>query len=182
MDLMLPGTDGVELMEEIHRLAADLPVIFLSAYGQEQYLGGAFEMGAADYIVKPFSPIELTTRIEAALHNLADQGAAEPSEPYVNGDLTVDYASRNVTIADRPVDLTALEYRLLIELSVNAGKALTYDHLLQRVWGCRKGGDLRPMRTVVKNLRNKLGDDANNPGYILTENRVGYRMPNGQDA
>ena len=99
-----------------------------------------------------------------------------PTEPYRLGGLTIAYGHRGVTVAGRVVRLTAIEYRLLFELSVNVGKVLTYDQLLRRVWGSRSSGDLRPMRTVVRNLRRRFGDDANTPIDIFTEPRVGYRM------
>ena len=157
LDLMLPGTDGIELMGNILDMA-DVPVIFLSAYGQEETIARAFEKGADDYVVKPFSP----------------------TEPYVFGDLTIDYAERRVMLAGRPVQLTAIEYGLLFELSANAGRVMTYDRLLRRVWGLRKSGDSRRVRTAAKQLRRKLGDDVNNPTYVLNEPRVGYRMPKGE--
>ena len=176
LDLMLPGTDGIELMKDI-LAAGDVPVIFVSAYGRDELIAKAFDMGAVDYVVKPFSPTELAARIRAALRKRA---ASEPSEPYVLGDLTIDYAGRRVTLAGRPLPLIAMEYRLLAELSANAGRLLTYEHLLERVWGQRGSGDVRPMRTIVSKLRRKLGDDADNPTYIFTEPRVGYRMPKGE--
>ena len=176
LDLMLPGTDGIELMKDI-LTAGDVPVIFVSAYGRDDLIARAFDMGAVDYVVKPFSPTELAARIRAALRKRA---ASEPSEPYVLGDLTIDYAERRVTLAGRPLPLIAMEYRLLTELSANAGRLLTYEHLLERVWGEKSSGDVRPMRTIVSKLRRKLGDDADNPTYIFTEPRVGYRMPRGE--
>ena len=102
LDLMLPGTDGIELMKDIEDVA-DVAVIFLSAYGREEQVARAFDMGADDYVVKPFSATELSARIRATLRRRA---AAEPSEPYVLGDLTVDYARRRVLLAGRPVHLT----------------------------------------------------------------------------
>ena len=176
LDLMLPGTDGIELMKDILG-AGDVPVIFLSAYGRDELIARAFDMGAVDYVVKPFSPTELAARIRAALRKRV---ASEPSEPYVLGDLTIDYAERRVTLAGRPLPLIAMEYRLLAELSANAGRLLTYEHLLERVWGEKSSGDVRPKRTIVRKLRRKLGDDADNPIYIFTEPRVGYRMPKGE--
>ena len=176
LDLMLPGTDGIELMKDILG-AGDVPVIFVSAYGRDELIARAFDMGAVDYVVKPFSPTELAARIRAALRKRA---ASEPSEPYVLGDLTIDYAERSVTLAGRPLPLIAMEYRLLAELSANAGRLLTYEHLLERVWGEKSSGDVRPMRTIVSKLRRKLGDDADNPTYIFTEPRVGYRMAKGE--
>ena len=129
LDLMLPGTDGIELMRGILDMA-DVPVIFLSAYGQEETIARAFENGADDYVVKRFSPTELVAGIKAALRKREAPEWAEPSEPYVLGELAIDYAEHRVTLARRPVQLTAIEYGLLFELSVNAGRVLTYDRLL----------------------------------------------------
>ena len=155
---------------------AKVPVIFLSAYGRDETIARAFEMGAVDYMVKPFSSTELAARIGAALRR---REVSEPSEPYVLGDLTVDYSTRSVTLAGRPVQLTALEYRMLAELSANAGRVLTYEHLWETVWG-EQSGDMSPMRTMVGKVRTKLGDAGDNPTYVFTETRVGYRMPNGE--
>ena len=95
-------------------------------------------------------------------------------------DLTIDYAERLVTLAGNPVSLTALQYRLIVELSMNAGRVLTYEHLLRRVWGSEGEADVRPIRTAISAIRGRLGDDTDNPTYIFTENRVGYRMPKGE--
>ena len=179
LDLMLPGTDGIELMKDIFDLA-DVPVIFLSVYGQEDVIARAFDAGATDYVVKPFSPTELAARIRAALGRRGAAGRPRTREPYVLGHLTIDYAERRVSVAGRPVRLTAIEHQLLVELSVHAGLVLTHDQLLQRVWGLGSSGDLRPLRTAVKNLRRKLGEDAGSPAYIFTERRVGYRMATGE--
>ena len=176
LDLMLPGVDGIELMKEIVE-ERDVPVIFVSAYGQDQLVTRAFEIGAADYVVKPFSPNELIARIRAALRR---RETAEPSAPYVVEDLVIDYEERLVTLAGSPVPVTAIEYRMLLELSAKPGRVLTYEHLLQRVWGDDNDGDVRPMRTVISEIRRKLGDDANNPTYIFTEPRVGYKMPRAE--
>ena len=176
LDLMLPETDGIELMKEV-RETADVPVIFLSAYGQEDLIARAFDMGAVDYLVKPFSPTELSARIRAALRRSA---LIEPLEPYVRGDLTIDYAERSVTLAGRPVALTATEYRMLAELSANGGRVVAYEHLLDHVWKGKSGTDVRPMRTIVGKLRRKLGEDTDNPSYIFTESGFGYRMPKSE--
>ena len=106
LDLMLPGTDGIEMMKDILETAG-VPVIFLSAYGRDELIARAFDMGAVDYVVKPFSPTELSARIRAALRRRA---ASEPSAPYVLGDLTIDYAERRVTLAGRPFPFIAMEY------------------------------------------------------------------------
>ena len=170
LDLILPGTDGIELMERTPELA-DLPVIFISGYRRDETIAKALERGAADYIVKPFSPTELVARVRAALRG---QGQAKP---FVLDGLRIDYDQRRVTMAGRKVKLTAREYELLRVLSRNAGRVVTYNRLLRQVWGRRGGGNAGPVRTFAKKLRQKLGDDAADPAYILTERGVGYRMP-----
>ena len=169
LDLMLPETDGIQLMETVPELA-DRPVIFISGYRRDETIARALETGAADYIVKPFSPTELTARIQAALRR-----RAEP-EPFLLSDLAIHYEQRRVTLGGRPVPLTATEYELLAVLSVSAGRVSTYDTLIRKVWGGDQAVNPARVRTFVKNLRRKLGDDADRPTYILTERGVGYRM------
>ena len=171
LDLMLPGTDGIELMKRLPELS-DLPVIFISisGYGRDETIARALESGAADYIVKPFSPTELVARVQAALRS-----RAEP-ETFVLGDLTVDYEQRHVSVAGREVPLSAIEFDLLRILSLNSGRVVTKEALLRQVWGRRGSHDTDRLRTVVKNLRHKLGDTTANPAYIATVRRVGYRM------
>ena len=175
LDLMLPGTDGMELMEIIRAMTM-APIIFLSAYGQDQVIARAFEKGADDYIVKPFSPTELAARIQAALRRRDSPALDFHGVQYVIGDLVVDYPQRRVTLAGLPVELTSLEYRLLAALSANAGRLMTHEQLLQRVWGQDNSGGSGPVRTYVKRLRRKLGDDPANPAYIFTKRRLGYWM------
>ena len=175
MDLLLPGTDGIELMDQIPALS-DLPVIFVSAYGRDETIAKALERGAADYIVKPFSPTELVARIRSAL-----RGRGLPPEPFVLGDLSIDYHERRVRLAGRVVETTATEFHLLRELAVNAGRVMTYDILLRKVWRRAGSGDIRLIRAVIKNLRRKLGDDAKKPTYISTVHRVGYRIAKPAD-
>ena len=180
LDLILPGADGIELMESVPELG-EAPVIFLSAYGRDQIIAKALQAGAVDYIVKPFSPTELVARIQTALRRRHTTVWTEPSEPYRFGAMTINYTERMVSLAGRAIRLTDREYRLLYELSVNAGRLLTHHQLLQRVWGPGQLGHSGPIRTVVKNLRHKLSDDARNPRYILTDPRVGYRMPKSNE-
>ena len=169
LDLVLPGTDGIELMESIPELA-DIPVIFISGYRRDETVARALDAGAADYIGKPFSATELVARVHAALR----RQVAIP-DALTLGDLVIDYETRRVTLAGRPVQLTATEFDLLRELSLNAGEVSTYDALLRRVWG-REAGDSRLVRTYVKKLRRKLGDDAAHPAYIFNVRQVGYRL------
>ena len=173
LDLMLSGTDGIELMENVPGLS-EVPVIFISGYGRDETIARALEAGAEDYIVKPFSPTELVARVRAALRR-----RIEP-EPFVLGDLAIDYERRLVSVGGRPVSLTATEYDLLRALSLGAGRVSTYEALLRQVWSGRSS-DASIVRAYVKRLRRKLGDDARRPAYILTELRVGYRMPGPGD-
>ena len=171
LDLVLPGTDGIKLMEAATELA-DLPVIFISGYGRDETIARALEAGAEDYLVKPFSSMELVARVRAALRRRPE------SEPFVLGDLAIDYDRRLVTVGGRDVQLTPTEYELLHALALNAGRVSTYDSLLRRVWRTRDGrGNRRLVRAFVKQLRKKLGDDPNRPTYIVNERGVGYRMP-----
>ena len=159
LDLVLTEIDGIELMRQIFEITA-VPVLILSAYSQDEVIARALDAGAADYVVKPFSPTELTARIRAALRRGAAPLRTEPTEPCLLGDLTIDYVERRVTVGGRRVRLTDIEYRLLVELSVHLGRVVTYRELLQRVWRGRKLSDLRSLRSAVKSIRRKLGDDA----------------------
>ena len=180
LDLMLPGTDGIEVMQDILAVR-DTPVIFLSAYSRDDLVAEAFEMGAADYIIKPFSPTELAARVKAALRNKPSQQRRQVP-PYRRpgrfalADLAIDYAARAVTVAGRPVDLTRIEFDLLAELSANPGIPRTHEQLLRKVWGPDNADDAPRLRTVIKNLRRKLGDSASSPKYIATVAHFGYRM------
>ena len=169
LDLLLPGTDGIELMENVPGMV-DLPVIFISAYGRDETIAKALEQGAVDYIVKPFSATELTARVGAALRRRTEL------EPFVSGDLTIQYEQRQVTVASRLVQLTATEYELLRILSVNAGRVVTFDSLFYQLWDGPESGNPDRVRTFVKQLRRKLGDNAARPTYIQTVRAVGYRM------
>ena len=169
LDLILPDTDGIELMESVPELA-NLPVIFISGYGRDETVSRALETGAADYIVKPFSPTELTSRIDAALRKHAG-----PESFRMKG-LTIDFERRQASVDGRPVVLTATEFELLRTLAINAGRVMTYEALLRQVWGEHGDGSSALVRTFVKNLRRKLGDHASQPTYILTARGVGYRM------
>ncbi len=170
LDLLLPDADGIELMQSVPAMA-DQPVIFLSAYGRDETIAKALEIGAADYVVKPYSPTELVARIQSALRRHAG-----PPEPYRVIDLVIDFEQRRVTLADEPLKLTATEYDLLRVLATNAGRVVTYDYLLRNVWRSGSSEDNRVVHAFVKKLRSKLGDDAGSPTYISNEPRVGYRL------
>ena len=174
LDLMLPNVDGIELMRQVPELA-DLPVIFISGYGRDETVAEALESGAADYLVKPFSPTELVARIRAALRR------REEPEPFVLGELAIDYGQRRVTVGGEAVDLTAKEYGLLRVLSLAVGRVVTFETLLRRVWAKRDNADVNLVRNFVRNLRRKLGDDAASPAYLFNERGVGYRLAKPPD-
>ncbi|MCY3843300.1 MAG: response regulator [Acidobacteria bacterium] len=161
LDLMLPDVDGIELMRQVPELA-DLPVIFISAYRRDETVAKALESGAANYIVKPFSPTELVARVRAALRR------RETPEPFAVGDLAIDYERRRVTVGGEAVELTATEYELLRVLSLDAGRVVTFETLLRRVWAKREQADANLVRNLVRHLRRKLGDSAASPSYLST--------------
>ena len=177
LDLMLPGADGIELMGTIPELA-DLPVIFISGYGRDETIVRAFEAGAVDYLVKPFSKTELVARVRGALRRVDDP------DTFRFGELEIDYGRRRASVAGREVELTATEFDLLRALSLEAGRVVHTDTLLRRVWPGRETKGSNVVRTFVGSLRRKLGDDAAEPAWIVTERGVGYRMPRpeGQGA
>ena len=170
LDLMLPGTDGIALMESVPELG-ELPVVFISGNGRDETVARALKAGAADYVVKPFSPTELTARVEAALRRVARP------EPFALGALAIHYEARRVTVGGAEVSLTATEYDLLRILSLNAGRVVTYDALTRQVWSGREAGNDDLVRNFIKKLRAKLGEDAADPAWIFNVRGVGYRMP-----
>ena len=175
LDLIMPGADGIELMESVPELG-DQPVIFISGYGRDETIARALDAGAVDYIVKPFSPTELTARIAAAL-----RGQEEP-EPFRLEALAIEFDRRRVTLAGRSLELTPTEFELLRALALNAGRVMTHDDLLRQIWSRRAGSDPKIVRAFVKKLRQKLGDDAERPTYIFGVRGVGYRMAQPGDA
>ena len=168
--------EGVELIRRVVDVSA-IPVIVMSDRDGDEFITQAFQAGAEDYIVKPFSPEELVARIKALLRKRAALVQTRSETPFVLGEMTIDYAESRVSMGGRRVQLTPTEYRLLRELSKNAGNVLTHGHLLRRIWGDDHSEDTQVVRTFVKNLRRKLGDRANSPTYILTVPPMGYRMP-----
>ena len=156
LDLVLPGTDGIELMRRVPELA-DRPVIFISAFGRDETIAKALDSGAADYVVKPFSTTELTARVRAALRR-----RAEP-EPFVLGMLAIRYDQRRVTVAGRPVELTVTEYELLRVLSLDAGRVVTYGSLFRQAWSGRErnSGVPKLVRAVVKRTPRQAGRRRN---------------------
>ena len=174
LDLGLPDKDGLEVLKEL-RSWNNLPVIVLSARGYEQAKVDALEAGADDYLTKPFGAAELLARIKVALRH-ARQGNVPASEIFKTGGLTVDREKRVISVDGAEVRLTPTEYKLLITLVQNAGKVVTHGQLLREVWGKRSGEQGHYLRVYMQHVRQKLGDDALNPRFIITETGIGYRL------
>jgi DNA-binding response OmpR family regulator len=172
LDIMMPGMDGLEVCRHIRQSSA-VPIIMLTARDTEQDVVRGLNIGADDYITKPFSVSELLARVHAVLRR-----AAAPSErplgTYVNGDLTIDFATMTVTRGDDIIPLTRVEYKLLHTLAANAGKVMTSDDLLTRVWGSEYRGDTHLLRVTVARIREKLEPDPSRPRYLLTRPGIGY--------
>jgi DNA-binding response OmpR family regulator len=168
LDLMLPGVTGLDLLQSI-RGFSDVPVIFLTASDARDDMISALKMGGDDYITKPFSESELLARIEVVLRRKTMLGIAEATPPYILDGLTINFGECRVTVAGQDVLLSATQYKLLCQL--------TYDQILQLVWGREYRGETELVRSMVRSLRHRLGDNARNPRYIFTVPQVGYRMP-----
>jgi two-component system KDP operon response regulator KdpE len=175
LDLGLPDADGLEVIEWF-RDWSRAPIIVLSARGHERDKVAALDRGADDYLTKPFGVGELLARIRVALRNHARRDSGDEEPTFEVGSLRVDLASRRVFLAGRPVQLTPIEYRLLVALVRHAGKVLTHRFILREVWGPSHSDDPRYVRVFVANLRRKIEADSSRPRYLLTEQGVGYRL------
>ena len=175
LDLIFPDGDGFEALAQL-RASSGVPVICLTARDGESDIVRALRLGADDYVTKPFAPTELVARIEASLRRRVLVDQMEVRAPFEHEDLRIDFAAQRVSVSGEEVDLTPTEYKLLHELAVNAGRVLTHDQILHRVWGAEYAGESHLIRAIVRNLRRKIGDDARNPRFIFTVTHVGYRM------
>lgn len=176
LDLGLPDLDGADVLRSI-RAQSNTPVIVVSARGLERDKVAALDLGADDYIVKPFGTAELLARIRTALRHSPKSMGSEPQGQTSKtiGDLMIDYQKRLVTLRGEALHLTPTEYKLLAHLSINAGKVLTHDALIREVWG-QYGNESHTLRVNMANLRRKVEENPGSPRYILTEMGVGYRM------
>jgi two-component system KDP operon response regulator KdpE len=172
LDLGLPDKDGIEVTRQL-REWTQIPIIILSVREQETDKIAALDAGADDYLTKPFGVGELLARLRVALRH-ASQSSDQPV--FTSGELIVDLARRLVTIANEEVQLTPTEYELLKLMITHAGKVLTHQQILRRVWGVGYANELHLLRVNISNLRRKIELDPTRPGYILTEPGVGYRL------
>jgi two-component system KDP operon response regulator KdpE len=175
MDLTTPDASEFQLLRRLYT-RYELPIIVLSDCSDDESIVKAFDVGADGYVVKPVSSTELVARIKASLRRQAIPAKPPGQANYKAGQVAIDYDSHVVTVDGHQTQLTATEYKLLVELSSNAGRVLTQDELLRRVWGPEYFGEAQLLRAYVKTLRQKLGDNARKPSYIFTEHGIGYRM------
>ncbi len=175
MDIMMPGMDGFEALRRI-RTFSQVPVLFLTARSEEEDRIKGLELGADDYISKPFSHRELISRIRAVLRRHYTPPPTPQTVITVDDRLTIDFARREVMINGERVNLRPTEYRLLYHLVQNAGYVMTYEMLLTRVWGPEYRDETHYVRLYITYLRQKIEQDPSNPKYILTERGVGYRF------
>jgi two-component system alkaline phosphatase synthesis response regulator PhoP len=173
LDLGLPGLDGLDVARELRR-ASPVPIIMLTARGEETDRVLGLELGADDYLVKPFSPRELLARVRAVLRRT--EGLHMERERFVVGDVVVDTGRREVTVGDRVVDLTATEFDLLVELARQPGRVFTRAQLLGALHGVVVESYERTVDVHIKNIRRKLEPDPHRPRYLLTVHSVGYRF------
>jgi two-component system, OmpR family, KDP operon response regulator KdpE len=173
LDLGLPDRSGFDVIVQIRARSA-VPIIVLSARSDEKSKVEALDLGADDYISKPFGMAELTARIRAALRHRYQAQGEMPN--FVSGDLTIDLVRRRVTRAGQEIRLSPKEFELLRHLVANAGKVLTHRHLLREVWGPAQADEVQYLRVFIRGLRQKLEADPTRPAHILTELGVGYRL------
>jgi two-component system KDP operon response regulator KdpE len=174
LDLGLPDMDGLEVIKTVREWSA-VPIIVLSARGQEKDKVSALELGADDYLTKPFGIPELLARLKVALRH-ARQQAGSSEAVFVAGDISVDLDKRQVMLKGEEIHLTPTEYKLLCVLVKHAGKVVTQHQLLKEVWGKNSTENSHYLRIYAQHLRTKLHDDPMRPRYIVTEPGVGYRL------
>ena len=175
LDVALPEMNGFEVLRRI-RQVSDVPVLMLTAKGEEMDKVKGLELGADDYITKPFSHLELFARIKAVLRRAELPPPISAAPSFSVGELAINFESRTVTLRGRPIKLTPTEYNLLYHLVRNAGRVLAHETLLAKVWGDEYRNDVDYLKVYVSRLRNKLEDNPDRPRYILTERGLGYRF------
>jgi two-component system, OmpR family, KDP operon response regulator KdpE len=176
LDLGLPDMDGLEVLKTIRKWTG-LPVIVVSARGHESEKVAALDLGADDYVAKPFGTSELLARIRTAIRHGQNTagGPFSSSEKFAVGELEIDYSKRTVTLGGEEIHLTPIEYKIITLLSKNLGKVLTHDYIIKEVWGPYTN-EIQSLRVNMANIRRKLEVNPGEPKYIVTEVGVGYRM------
>jgi len=179
LDMNMPGIGGMETLRRIRAIAPRLPVLMLTVRDQEEDKVQALELGADDYVTKPFSTRELIARIRSAVRRVHAPARAEDA-PIDIGEVVLDPVKRRVTKRDDPIKLTRKEFDILHCLMSRAGRVVTYSRLLTAVWGADFREEVEYLRTFMRQLRKKIEDDPSNPVYLLTDVSVGYRFADTQ--
>lgn len=180
LDLGLPDMDGLEIIRQV-RSWSSIPIIVISARTQEKDKVNALDLGADDYVTKPFGASELSARIRTALRHSSRLGGGASQQPFHCGDLVIDFARRRVTVRGQDIHLTQIEFKIVVFLAENSGRVVTYDAIMAHVWGPYASSDNnRILRVNMANIRRKLEENPAEPKYILTEIGVGYRMAEGE--
>jgi DNA-binding response OmpR family regulator len=167
--------DGYQVLREIRHFS-DVPVLMLTVRGEDTDVAKGLELGADDYITKPFSHIELIARVQAVLRRAQGLSVTNEERPFTGGKLSVDFARNEVTLGGKPIKLTSTERKLLYHLIRNEGRILSHESLLAKVWGDTYVDARDLLRVHIQHLRQKLGDDAESPGIIVTEHGIGYKF------
>ena len=175
LDLGLPDMDGEEILKKV-REWSEMPIIIVSARDQEKEKAALLDLGADDYLTKPFSATELMARIRVALRHLYRQGLPRPQSVYRVGGLELDVEKHAAALDGEPLHLTPMEFSLMSLLIKNAGKVLTSGYILKEVWGAAYDSDTQALRALMAALRRKVEKNPAKPRYIFTEIGIGYRM------
>lgn len=181
LDVGLPDMDGFKVLEEI-RFFSDVPIVMLTARDDTIDKVRGLELGADDYVTKPFNHLELLARVKAVLRRLDMPAPRSRAPSFKSGDMEMDFASQEVRVNGKTIELTPTEYKLLYHLVRNAGHTLTHGTLLAKVWGREYRDEVDYLRVYVRRLRDKLGDDPEKPRYIRTERGLGYRFLRPADS
>jgi two-component system response regulator VicR len=175
LDIGLPDMDGYEVLREIRRFS-QVPVIMLTVRGEDTDVARGLELGADDYITKPFSHIELVARVQAVLRRVKGTTVSEEERPFISRKMSVDFTKNEVNVNGKPVKLTSTELRLLYLLLRNEGRLVTHEGLLTKVWGENYVDARDLLRVHIQHLRQKLGDSVESPSIIVTEHGMGYKF------
>ena len=182
LDVMLPQVDGLEIMRRLRGdPASDVPVILLTARSQETDRIYGLELGADDYVTKPFSPAELVSRVKAVLRRTHAKGVGQGERPLQYGDLSINPVTRQVKVLDSEVELTATEFNLLWFMAQHPRQVFKRDQLLENVWGFSEYVDPSTVTVHIRRLREKIEQDASNPQWLLTVWGVGYKFDPNHD-
>jgi two-component system response regulator VicR len=175
LDIGLPDMDGYQVLREIRRFS-EVPVLMLTVRGEDTDIAKGLELGADDYITKPFSHIELIARVQAVLRRSQGLAITDEERPFTSGKLSVDFSRNEVILAGHPVKLTSTERKLLYHLIRNEGRILSHESLLAKVWGDTYVDARDLLRVHIQHLRQKLEDNAETPNIIVTEHGIGYKF------